>query len=630
MCGIVGYVGRDAKNFDLDGAVRGLHHRGPDEQGRWIADGVGLGHARLSIIDLSGGQQPMRSDDGRYCLVYNGEVYNFPDLRKDLESTGVAFRSHCDTEVILRLFMRDGLERCLKCLRGMFAFALWDNVEKTLFLARDRLGVKPLVYSENERGFIFGSEIGALFALDKALSRQPDLQAIDHYMTYQYIPAPLSGFRSVRKLPPAHAMIVRNGRVAKSWRYWDVDATERSGLSFEDAQEALREKFLEATRIRLVSDVPLGAFLSGGIDSSITVAAMSRLMTSPVKTFAVGFEEQKFNELPYARTIADHLNTQHHELVVKADAFSVLPTLVEHLGEPMADNSVIPTYFVAKAARQHVTVALTGDGGDEVFGGYRRFYEMKLLADLDRFGLTAAWRAGRKLGVRLEGLLNKRRRHLRFPANRFDEALSMAGNGRYKHLMAFFTDGDKASLYRAGFGEQIHVDGSNRYFDERWAEIGGSDPLNRFLFFYLKTYLPEDILVKVDIASMSTALECRSPFLDHELIEFAASLPGHYKLGPRGRSKWILKEAFKDWLPANFMDRKKQGFSSPVGDWLRGDLAPLLQERLIAEKRLANWFKQDKIESYVADHLSGKRTESRKLWSLLVLAEWLERYAVAT
>lgn len=629
MCGIVGYVGRNAEVFNLDGAIRWLHNRGPDEQGRWIGDGVGLGHTRLSIIDLAGGQQPMRSADGRYSLVYNGEVYNFPELRKILESEGVAFRSHCDTEVILHLFIREGFERCLKKLRGMFSFAVWDDAEKTLSLARDRLGVKPLVYSQNERGFSFASEIGALFALDKALSREPDLQAIDHYMTFQYVPAPLSGFKAVKKLPPAHAMIVRDGRIAKTWRYWDVDGAKRSDLSFGDAQEALREKVLEATRIRLVSDVPLGAFLSGGIDSSITVAAMSRLMTEPVKTFAVGFEEQKFNELPYARQIAGYLGTDHHELVVKADAISVLPSIIDHFGEPMADNSVIPTFFVARAARRHVTVALTGDGADESFGGYKRFYEMKLLADLERYGLTGAWRTGRKLSALVEGLLNKRRRHLRFPVNRFDEALSLSGSARYSHLMAFFTAPDKASLYRPRFADQIQRDGSECFFDERLAEIRAPDALNRFLLFYLKGYLPDDILFKVDIASMLTSLECRSPFLDHELIEFAASLPGDYKIGSRGRSKWILKETFKDWLPNDFMKRKKQGFSSPVGDWLRGDLAPMLQERLVVEKRLATWFEQDKIQAYVENHLAGKRAESRKLWSLLVLAEWMERYNVA-
>ena len=394
MCGIVGYMsrGRGPGGFRLREAVGALFHRGPDENGIWEDAPVGRGHARLSIIDLSSGQQPMHSPGGRYVLSYNGEIYNFPALREELERRGERFAGHSDTEILLRLLALQGLDGCLARLRGMFAFAVWDNLEQCLYLARDRLGVKPLVYAETPDGFVFASEIAALFSLAPMLAREPDYQALDHYLTFQYIPSPMSGFRVVRKLSPSHAMVVKDGRIARQWRYWDIDFSRRSELGFDDACEALRAKFLEATRLRLVSDVPLGAFLSGGIDSSLAVAAMTHLGAGPVRTFAIGFEDESFNELPYARRIAEHLGTEHREMVVKPQAVEMLPKLVQHYGEPLADNSVMPTYYVSRFAREHVTVALTGDGGDETFAGYRRFYQGALLDRIDRAGMMPAWR----------------------------------------------------------------------------------------------------------------------------------------------------------------------------------------------------------------------------------------------
>lgn len=628
MCGVVGAVLAPGARIDLEGGIARLKHRGPDDSGIWREGQAELGFVRLSIIDLSAlGHQPMISPDGRYVIVFNGEIYNFAELREQLEQAGERFRGHSDTEVLLRIFAREGLESCLKKLRGMFAFAVWDRQERTLSLARDRLGVKPLVYAETPRAFLFGSEIQALFALDPELSRAPDYQGLDHYLTFQYIPAPLTGFAAVRKLPPAHAMVVKDGRIRSIFRYWDIDLEKRSTLSFGEACESLREQVLEATRLRLVSDVPLGAFLSGGIDSSITVAAMARLGAAPLKTFSIGFEDERFNELPHAREVATHLATDHHEMLVKADAVHLMPQMIDHLGEPLADNSVMPTFCVSQFARSQVTVALTGDGGDEVFGGYRRFYQIRRAEWLARRGLTPLWRGLRRLTVAVENRARPGRRHRGFPASRADEMLSMQGLARYKHLLAFFSDAEKQSMLTPELRAAI---GASRTTDYLAAHFGraGDDMLNRYLYLDLSTYLPEDILFKVDIASMANSLECRSPFLDHKLIEFAAALPGHYKLSARGRHKHILKEAFRDWLPPGFMDRPKKGFSVPLARWLKDDLGDMMHDTLVNKRMLAPWFRQDVVARTVADHLSGRGSHSSRLWPLLVLALWVERFRV--
>ena len=633
MCGIVGAaLQREVAartTLHLEAAIDRLAHRGPDERGAWCENEVHLGFRRLSIIDLSDcGSQPMASPDGRYVIVFNGEIYNFPALRADLETKGETFRGHSDTEVLLRVFLREGLESCLRKLRGMFAFAVWDREQKVLSLARDRLGVKPLVYAETPRGVLFASEIQALFALDPTLSREPDYASLDHYLTFQYIPAPLSGFAAIHKLPPAHAMTVKYGRVERVFRYWDVDLERRSTLGFGEACEALREKILEATRLRLVSDVPLGAFLSGGVDSSITVAAMAKLGASPLRTFSIGFEDERFNELPYAREVAQHLGTEHHEMVVKADAVGVMPAMIDHLGEPLADNSVMPTYYISKFARTGVTVALTGDGGDEVFAGYRRFYQIRRLEWLARRGLLPVWRGLRRLTVALENRARPKKRLRRFPVSRADEMLTLQGLDRYKHLLAFFSDSEKQTLLTPALRQKIGASRTTEYLASHF-ERAGDDVVNRYLYLDLTTYLPEDILFKVDITSMANSLECRSPFLDHELIEFAATLPGRYKLSPMGRHKHILKEAFAPWLPPGFMDRPKKGFSVPLTRWLREDLAEMMRDTLIGQKKLAPWFNQAVVERYVDEHVSGRASHSTRLWPMLVLALWIERFNVA-
>ncbi len=629
MCGITGYVVRNGfeDRMSLDEALRRLRHRGPDEKGIWKNKGAGLGHARLSIIDLSSGQQPMVSPDGRYVIIFNGEIYNFLALKEGLIKEGEFFSTTSDTEVLLRLFMRKGFERCLAQLRGMFSFAVWDRQERVLSIARDRLGVKPLVYAEIPHGFIFASEICALFDLYPDLPRNPDYAAIDHYLTLQYMPSPMSGFASVRKLQPAHAMTVKNGRIERLWRYWDIDHSKKNNLSFGEACEALREKFLEATRIRLISDVPLGAFLSGGIDSSITVAAMAHLGVNPLKTFAIGFEDERFNELPYARAIASHFGTDHHEMIVRPDAVSVLPELVAHFGEPLADNSAIPTFYVSQFARQQVTVALTGDGGDEVFAGYKRFYQASLIDRLEMFKLLPLWRSLRNLTVKIENLLHAVKKRP-FPATKADEILTMEGIERYKHLLAFFSDSDKTSLLTPEFRLQIRESKTSAYLGRHLERAVNATGINRYLYLDMTTYLPEDILFKVDICSMLNSLECRSPFLDHVLIEFVASLPGNYKLKPPKGHKYLLKEAFKDWLPEGFMHRNKMGFSAPMPAWIKKDLSSLLRQKLLEEGSLDKWIRRDIVEKYLEDHLAGRASHSKQLWPLLVLAEWAKQYKV--
>jgi len=626
MCGITGLLYKlGSAPYDMASALAVLRHRGPDAQTSWSAPGVALGHTRLAILDLAGGDQPMHSACGRYTIVFNGEIYNFASLKEELSAAGVHFSRRSDTEVLLALFIHYGFEECLRRLRGMFAFAIWDNVQRELSLARDRLGVKPLVYLAQDGVFGFASEIGGLRALLPDARLDIDPAALDQYFTFQYIPSPQTAFKQIRKLPPAHAMVVTEAGIKRLWRYWQVDTSQRSRLSYDDACEALREKLLAATAIRMVADVPLGAFLSGGVDSAVTVAAMARLGSDPVHTFAVGFDEKSLDERPYARQAAEHLGTLHSDMLAQADVVSDLPMLIRRCGEPFGDDSLLPTYLVSKAARGQVTVALTGDGGDEAFGGYRRHQQLARMIRLEQWSALPAWRNLRQLGAKLEGTIRPDRRRP-FPATREDRALYHSRLQRHIDLASFFDADEKAGLYRPEFSSSLAGQNSAEWFAERYALSAGADPINRVFLTDAYTYLPEDVLFKVDIASMAASLECRSPFLDHELIEFAASLPPAMK--SKGRSgKRIVREAFAGWLPPGFLQRRKQGFSTPIAKWLSGDLAGLMQERLLGEQRLDPWLDTEAIEKLVRGHLSGEKPNARRLWTLLVAAEWLASIA---
>ena len=620
MCGILGWQGaeRDAlPGARVEAGLATLRPRGPDGNGVHREDGVFLGHARLSIIDLATGDQPMTNEDGSLWIVFNGEIYNYRELQEDLRARGHVLRTTSDTEVILHLYEDRG-EECLQDLRGMFAFAIWDRTRGRLFLARDRLGVKPLVYHEGEGGFSFASEIQALFAMHGDLSREPDLTAIDAFLTLQYIPSPMTGFRSVRKLPPAHYMFVRDGKIERVRRYWDIPYGATCDLSFPDACERLREILLDATRIRLRSDVPLGAFLSGGVDSSIVVAAMSRLLDSPVKTFTVGFGVKGYDETGRAREVARRFGTDHTEFHVEGNARELLPRAAAAFGEPFGDSSIVPTHAISEATSKHVKVALTGDGGDETFAGYKRFRQLSFLDRIGRFRLGGAWALARRTGLLAEGLANPRRRGRRFPHTRMDRALFLQGPERYAQFVDIFDEAGKEMLYAPFLRENRW--GAAGYWEPRLRRAAG---LDRYLYADQTSFLPEDVLFKVDICSMMNSLECRSPLLDHKLVEFAATLPAAYKL--RGKEgKYILKEAFKDWFAPGFFEGPKVGFAAPTHMWLKGDRKEWCRETILGCLPLGRLLRPEAIERLFGD----EETHHKRIWCLLALAEWINAMGV--
>jgi len=620
MCGILGWQGaeRDAlPGARVEAGLATLRPRGPDGNGVHREDGVFLGHARLSIIDLATGDQPMTNEDGSLWIVFNGEIYNYRELQEDLRARGHVLRTTSDTEVILHLYEDRG-EECLQDLRGMFAFAIWDRTRRRLFLARDRLGVKPLVYHEGERGFSFASETRALYAMRGDLSREPDLAAMDAFLTLQYIPSPMTGFRVVRKLPPAHYMFVRDGRIEAIQRYWDIPYGGTCDLSFPDACERLREIFLEATRIRLRSDVPLGAFLSGGVDSSIVVAAMSRLLDTPVKTFTVGFGVRGYDETDRAREVARRFGTDHTEFHVEGNVRELLPRAAQSFGEPFGDSSIIPTYSISEATSKHVKVALTGDGGDETFAGYKRFRQLTFLDRIDRFRLGGAWALARRTGLLAEGLANPRRRNRRFPWTRMDQALRLRGAERYARFVDIFDEAAKERLYGPLLRENRW--GAAEYWEPRLRRAAG---LDRYLYADQTSFLPEDVLFKVDICSMMNSLECRSPLLDHKLVEFAATLPVACKL--RGKEgKHILKEAFKDWFAPGFFEGPKVGFAAPTHVWLTGDRKEWCRETILGCLPLRRLLRPEAVEPL----FGNGETHHKRIWCLLALAEWINAMGV--
>jgi asparagine synthase (glutamine-hydrolysing) len=621
MCGILGFSLREGNGPPeslLEAGLGTLGRRGPDGTGTFRKDRVFLGHTRLSIIDLSTGDQPMANEDGSLTIVFNGEIYNYVELREELLGRGHVFRTTSDTEVILHLYEDYGAA-CLGHLRGMFAFALWDDRQGVLFVARDRVGVKPLVYHEGGNGFFFASEIQALFSLHPELPKECDLAALDFYLTLQYIPSPMTGFLHLRKLPPAHYMVIRNGRVRRLERYWDIPYGSPCDLSFPDACERLRENVLEATRLRLRSDVPFGAFLSGGADSGIVVAAMSRILGVPVRTFTVGFGVRGYDEVDRAREVAQRFRTDHTEFRVEADVEEVLPEIVRALGEPFGDSSVVPTYYISKMTARHVKVALTGDGGDETFAGYRRFRQLLFLDRIERYGLGGIWKMLRRGGLFLEGIVNPKRGHVRFPHTREDTALDLRGIPRYLYFVCLFDESEKADLLTPLLREN-RGDVAGYLRGKPSAEHG----LARYLHIDQTTFLPEDVLFKVDICSMLNSLECRSPLLDHKLIEFAASLPGEYKL--RGKEgKFILKDAFRDWFPPGFFRSPKVGFAAPTHVWLRGRLHRWCAEEMLSSAPLKRIVKAERMERLLSD----VEANSKKIWSLLVLSQWFKVYGIA-
>jgi asparagine synthase (glutamine-hydrolysing) len=622
MCGIAGIVHRDP-TYPIDrGLVRTMTdrmtHRGPDAGGLHVWPGAALGHRRLSIIDLATGDQPIFNEDRTVAVVLNGEIYNFRELRRELEAHGHVFATQADTEVIAHGYEQWG-RACVERLAGMFAFALWDARERTLLLARDRVGKKPLYYVAEPDRLIFASELKALLA-DPTFDRTVRIEAIGDYFSFGCVPAPTTIFTRASQLPPAHFLVWREGAIHLH-EYWDVarPATIRRGE--QEALEALDGLLHDAVRARLVSDVPLGAFLSGGVDSSAVVAAMTRVSERPVVTTSVGFHEASYSELEYARAVAKTLGTDHHEVVVTPRAADVLPRLAWHFDEPFADSSALPTYYVSLAARERVTVALSGDGGDETFAGYERRYGMNRWERRLRDCLPAAVRTG-LLGplARIYPKTDWLPRPLR--ARYALQNLATTFERAYFADLSLFRPDEKRALLspdlRSRLGSYDSFDVVNRHFD-RTRDL---DPLSRLLYVDLKTWLANDILVKVDRMSMATSLEVRAPLLDHRLIDFAASLAPELKY-PRRTSKYLLKRHLERRLPADLVYRPKQGFELPVAAWLRGQLRDMSEDLLLSTRaQHRGWVNSQRVARLWRRHLNGVQDHSGQLWALMMLELW--------
>jgi asparagine synthase (glutamine-hydrolysing) len=624
MCGIVGIAHSDRTDVDqtlLGRMCAAISHRGPDDDGFYMNGHVGLGMRRLSIIDVKGGQQPIHNQDRTAWIVFNGEIYNYLELRERLEKLGHTFYTNSDTEAIIHAYDRYGAD-CPKYLRGMFAFAIWDERTEELFLARDRVGKKPLLYAQVNGQFIFGSEFSALL-LHPSISRDVNHEAIHQYLSFMCVPAPLTAYQAIKKLEPGHSLRWRKGEI-RIEQYWEPDFSKKLDITEQEAGERAIKILRDAVKVRLMSEVPLGAFLSGGIDSSAVVALMAEESSEPVKTFSIGFEEQDFSELKHARRVADHVGADHHEFIVRPDALEVLPLLVEHYGEPYADSSAIPTYYVARETRKHVTVALNGDGGDESFAGYERYAAMRLAERYYRVPAVLRNSLVRQAVGLLPSSETKRSRVR--DVKRFLEAASLPKVERYLRWVSVFDADAKQDLYSEHFRRETEGSSVSDMLKPWFAGANGKGIVDAALLSDIKTYLPNDLLVKVDIATMAVSLEARSPFLDHHVIEFAASLPENLKL--RGlTTKYLLKQMLKKILPQENLTRRKMGFGVPIGHWFRGQLQPFLRETILSEKALKReFFKAEVVKQLVELHTRGERDYSHQLWTLLMLELWFQRF----
>jgi asparagine synthase (glutamine-hydrolysing) len=607
-----------------------MEHRGPDERGHYIHNTpkvtVGLGHCRLSIIDLQSGQQPLFNEDKTIAIVFNGEIYNFLELKQELEKRGHQFSTRTDTEVIVHLYEEFG-EKCLEKLRGMFAFGIWDSRKQRLFLARDRVGKKPLFYFQGKDRFLFASEMKALLE-DEAVIKTIDPFAIDNYLSFLYIPSPRTIFKEVRKLPPAHYMVIHCANFSNNqieikgpFAYWDVEFKPEGALSESEWAERLDGLFKECVATRLISDVPLGAFLSGGVDSSAVVAYMAWEKKDPVLTNAIGFLERAFNELEYARIIATKFSTDHHEYFVKPDAMSIIEKLVWHFDEPFADASAIPTYYVSQMARKNVTVALSGDGGDEIFAGYIRRYSLSCAENEWREVLPLFFRRymiGPISRVYPKGDYLPRWMRAKYLLMN----MPLSPVEAYFRDMSCFLPEEKEKLYQKDFRRSLNGYSPMDYFESFFRNSEIEDHLSRIQYVDFKTYLPEDILVKVDRMSMANSLEVRSPLLDHKFIEFAATIPSNLKLNGK-ISKYIFKKTLENRLPENILYRGKQGFSIPTGSWLKNELRTYAEDVLFSDKaKQRDYFDYDYVKKIWNHHLKGLRDHSDQLWTLLMLELW--------
>ncbi|NWG32038.1 MAG: amidotransferase 1, exosortase A system-associated [Rhodocyclaceae bacterium] len=626
MCGITGiFDTRGKRDIDRDVLSRmneSQFHRGPDEGGLHIEPGVGLGHRRLSIIDLSTGQQPLYNEDGSVCVVFNGEIYNFRELIPELQSLGHVFHTKSDTEVIVHAWEAWG-EDCVTRFRGMFAFALWDRNRDTLFLARDRLGVKPLFYALLDDGtFLFGSELKSLLA-HGGLKREIDPLAVEEYFALGYVAEPRCIFRQAKKLPPACTLKIGAGGAAlpEPRPYWDVRFTLDAKLDEIEAREELERRLRESIRLRMIAEVPLGAFLSGGVDSSAVVALMAGVSNEPVNTCSISFSDPAYDEARFAQQVADRYHTRHFVDRVESDDFDLIDTLAKLYDEPYADSSAIPTYRVCELARRHVTVALSGDGGDESFGGYRR-YRLHLMEEHLRAALPLGLR--RPLFGLLGRLYPKADWAPRiFRAKTTFEALARTSVEAYFHSISVIRNAQRDRLYSDAFKSQLGGYNAQAVFDRHAAKADTDDPLALIQYIDLHTYLIGDINTKVDRASMAHSLEVREPLMDHPLVEWLATLPSSFKMRG-GEGKWLLKKTMEPHLPHDIMYRPKMGFAVPLARWFRGPLRQRVRDELLGGPLLeTGWFNREAIQQIVEQHESGVRDHSTPIWVLLMFDAFL-------
>jgi asparagine synthase (glutamine-hydrolysing) len=620
MCGITGIVNQDrAKPVEaqlIERMCDVIHHRGPDEWGMWCDGPVGIGMKRLCIIDLAGGRQPIANADGTIRIVFNGEIYNFQDLRDQLIGQGYRFVTRSDTETILHAYEAYG-EDCVQYLRGMFAFAIWDGNKQKLFLARDRFGKKPLHYLHDGTKLVFGSEIKSIL-VHPEIGPEVNRAAIVDYLAYGYVPDPDTMFNGIAKLPPGHTLSWQNGNI-NIQQYWDLNFQPDAGLSQEEGYylDKVDQLLHEAVKIRLISDVPLGAFLSGGIDSSLVVAMMARQTSAPVKTFSIGFDEGQYNELPYARLVADRYGTDHHEEIIKPDADEVISDLVRAFDEPFADSSAIPTYYVSRLARRHVTVALSGDGGDELFAGYDRYLDSRICQQLDEIPKLARHTVlGNMAKIMPEGFYGVNT--LRYLAADADD--------RYVIKMT----GGLSSIYKQVFSDDL-VEATGDANPSAAVmtflkHMQGQDMVTRRQYADVKRYLAGDILTKVDRTSMLVSLEARAPLLDHQLAEFAAKLPLQLKVKARVL-KNVLKTLARKYLPESLIDRPKMGFALPVAQWINQEWRDMSQELVVGRRALERHnFNPRYLNRILAEHRRGRRDHSRMIWTLMVLEMWYRTF----
>ena len=626
MCGITGAVWTDQSEpispQVLDRMTDVLEHRGPDDRGTYRDEyddgsGVALGHRRLSIIDLAGGRQPISNEDGTIWVTFNGEIYNYPELRESLQAAGHTFRTDSDTETIVHLYEQEG-DRFVDHLRGMFALAIWDGRRRRLVMARDRLGQKPLVYHHAEGRILFASEIKSLLQV-ASVPRRVDPIALDEYLTYLYVPQPRTMFQNIFKLPPAHMAIFEEGKLSLQ-RYWSPDPNYETGNSIETIREQLAHTLDEAVRLRLRSDVPLGAFLSGGIDSTMIVGLMQRNLDQPAKTYTIGFPVEEYDETSFARIAADHLQTEHHEFQVQSAAVNILPELCWHFDEPFADSSAIPTYYVSQVTSQHVKVALTGDGGDELFAGYPRYDTVHQLGKFDRLPSMVRGMVTSRIWDHVP--VPDREASFAYRLKKRVDILRQPSSRRYYNWVATLHNGRRLGLYSDEFAQSVAASDPAGIVASAYAASGGRAPGTQAMHADLVTYLPGDLLAKVDITSMTHSLECRSPMLDHHVVELAMSVP--YKLMMLGGGvKPLLTSALPGIMPTALLQREKMGFCVPLDHWFRNELTDFAREIVFGPRSLERgYFRPEALEKLFDEHASGRWNHGDRIWALICLEHW--------